>query len=126
MVCKRVFIKSLIAYVTTVSRKIKCPGRHRQPGHPLLNTFFLQWLYVYCGRSLLALFDIKANSLTLVQCLEAFALNGTEMNENISAFIVLDKAEPFFLIKPLYLTFCQSFTPPFPKIYPSGFRILQP
>ena len=85
----------------------------------------LQWLYVHCGRTLIALLDVKANSLTLIKRLEAFALNGTEMYKDIPAFIILDKAKPFLLVEPLYLTFCQSCTPPFPKICSSGLRILE-
>ena len=84
------------------------PRRQWRPGHSQLMMFLLQWLYVHCGRSLFALLDVKANSLTLIQCLEAFALNGAEVDKYIPAFIILDEAKPFFLVKPLYFTFCQS------------------
>jgi hypothetical protein len=47
------------------------------------------------------------------------------MHKNISAFIIFDKAKPFLLVEPFHLTFCQSCTPPFPKICSSGFRILK-
>ena len=83
----------------------------------------LQWLNVYRRRSFFALLDVKANSLTLVKRLEAFALNGAEMYKDIPALIIFDKAKPFLLVEPFYLTFCQSFAPPFPKLCSSGFHI---
>ena len=64
--------------------------------------------------------DIKANSLTLVECLETFTLNGAEVDKNIPSFIILDETKPFFLVEPLYFTFCQSLAPPFPRFYPAG------
>jgi hypothetical protein len=71
----------------------------------------LQWLYVHRRRAFIPLLDIKADSLTLVKGLEALALNRTEMYKDIPAFIILDKAKPFFLVEPLYLTLCQCCTP---------------
>ena len=81
----------------------------------------LQWLYVHCGRPLVALLNVKANPLTFIKCLEAFALNGTEMYKYIPAFIILNEAEPFFLVEPLYLAFCQSCNPPFIRFVQVGF-----
>ncbi len=96
------------------------PRRQWRPGHSQFMMFPLQWLYVHCGRSLFALLDVKANSLTLIQRLEAFALNGAEVDKYIPSFIILDEAKPFFLVKPLYFTFCQSVAPPFPRFVPAG------
>ncbi len=81
----------------------------------------LQWLYVHCSRAFITLLDVKANSLTLIKRLEAFALNGTEMDKNIPALIILNEAKPFFLVEPLYLTFCQSCNPPFLRFVQAGF-----
>jgi hypothetical protein len=91
----------------------------------------LQWLYVHCGRPFVALLDVKANPLTLIKRLEAFALNGTEMYKNIPAFIILNEAKPFFLVEPLYLAFCQSCNPPFVRFvqvgaYPSEIKKTTP
>jgi hypothetical protein len=66
------------------------------------------------------LLDVKANSLTLIECLETFTLNGAEVDKNVPPFIILDEPKPFFLVEPFYLTFCQSFAPPFPRFDPAG------
>jgi hypothetical protein len=66
------------------------------------------------------LLDVKANSLTLIECLETFTLNGAEVDKNVPPFIILDEPKPFFLVEPFYFTFCQSFAPPFPRFYPAG------
>ena len=102
------------------------PRRPWRPGHSQFMMLLLQWLYVHCGRSLFALLNVKANSLTLIQRLEAFALNGAEVDKHVPSFIILDEAKPFFLVKPLYFTFCQSVAPPFPRFFPAAFRTLQP
>jgi hypothetical protein len=96
------------------------PRRQWRPGHSQFMMALLQWLYVHCGRSLFALLNVKANSLTLIQRLKAFALNGAEVDKHIPSFIILDEAKPFFLVKPLYFTFCQSVAPPFPRFVPAG------
>ena len=96
------------------------PRRQWRPGHSQFMMFLLQWLYVHCGRSLFALLDVKANSLTLIQRLEAFALNGAEVDKYVPSFIILDEAKPFFLVEPLYFTFCQSVAPPFPRFFLAG------
>jgi hypothetical protein len=93
------------------------PRRPWRPGHSQFMLLLLQWLYVHCGRSLFPLLNVKANSLTLIQRLEAFALNGAEVDKHIPSFIIFDEAKPFFLVKPFYFTFCQSVAPPFPRFF---------
>jgi len=63
-----------------------------------------------------ALFNIKAHTLIFTQRLEAFVFDCAKMNENITAFIFFDKAEPFLLIEPFYCSFCPSYTY-FPYLY---------
>ena len=95
------------------------PRRQWRPGHSQFMMALLQWLYVHCGRSLFALLNVKANSLTLIQRLKAFALNGAEVDKHIPSFIILDEAKPF-LAKPLYFSFCQSVAPPFLDLSQQG------
>jgi hypothetical protein len=93
------------------------PRRPWRPGHSQFMVRLLQWLYVHCGRSLFPLLNVKANSLTLIQRLEAFALNGAEVDKHVPSFIIFDEAKPFFLVKPFHFTFCQSVAPPFPRFF---------
>ena len=69
---------------------------------------YLNDLNVDGAWTFITLFDIKLDSLAFVQRPESGPLDGTVMNKNIAALVTLDETEPFFLIKPLYFTLCQS------------------
>jgi hypothetical protein len=60
---------------------------------------------VFRFQAFFALLNIEADQLSLVQRLESTALNGTEMNKNITSALLLDEAETFTLVEPLYFTF---------------------
>jgi len=77
------------------------------------NCFFLQCPYIGCRRALLALLDVKAHALTLLQGLESLGLNRAVMNENVFAAIHLDEPKAFSVVKPFNGTFCHNVYPPF-------------
>ena len=53
-------------------------------------------------RALRVLDDLELHGLTLGQSLESVTLNGRKMNEYVWSTFLLDEAEAFFLVKPLY------------------------
>ena len=63
--------------------------------------------------TLRALCDFELDSFTLDQRLEAVALDRGEMDENVLATFLLDKAEALAVVKPLNGAFCQRVSPPF-------------
>jgi len=65
----------------------------------------LQLSHPGCLRSLGTLFLIEGYAITLLQAFETFALDGTEMNENIRTAINFDEPETLGIIKPFYSTF---------------------
>jgi hypothetical protein len=67
---------------------------------------------VSCLGSTVALDDIELYPFVLIKGLIAFTLNGGEVDENITALFLLDKAKTLLSVKPLYFTFhfdCASF-----------------
>ena len=66
--------------------------------------------YIDGAGTLISLFDIEANPLTFIKCPESGTLDRTIMDENVTAFVTLDKAKTLFLVEPLHFTFCQSHT----------------
>jgi hypothetical protein len=83
------------------------------PGHLFNKDYFLQGLNIYGCRALIPLLDIKAYPLRFKKCFESRSLDGTEMNENISPFIIFNKTPSLLLVKPLNFTLCHN-TPSFP------------
>ena len=57
--------------------------------------------------------DVKFDEITFGQRLKAFGLNRREMDKNIFAIVLLDKAKPLGVVKPLNSSFCQRTSPPF-------------
>jgi len=72
----------------------------------------LQRLNVCRAGTFGALFDIEPNPLTFIERFKTCPDNGAVMDKNIAAFIILDETEPLLFVKPLYLSFCQSYNPP--------------
>ena len=60
---------------------------------------------VFRFQAFFALNDIKADLLAFRKRFEAAGLNGAEVHENIAPALLLDEAEAFALVEPLYFTF---------------------
>ena len=93
--------------------KKKHPAVTNRRVHSFQYYYCLQRPYICCCRAFLALLDVKAHALTLLQGLEAFGLNCTVMNENVIAAIHFDEAKAFSIVKPFNGTFCHNMYPPF-------------
>ena len=76
----------------------------------LLFRLLLYNRYIDGAGTLISLFDIEANPLTFIKCPESGTLDRTIVDENVTAFVTLDKAKTLFLVEPLHFTFCQSHT----------------
>ncbi len=64
-------------------------------------TFCLDWHYVFSLGTFLAVGDGELNFLAICQSLESVSLNGAEMNEDVGASFLLDKAEALCFVEPL-------------------------
>jgi len=71
-------------------------------------TYLRQLYNVSSLRPLLSVYDIERNFLSLVERLEALALNCAEMDKYVLALVCGDKAVAFALVKPLYGTLCHE------------------
>ena len=72
----------------------------------LQETFSLLLYNVGSLRAFLAVDDVERYLLTLVESLEALALNCAEVNEYVLAVIYGDESVPFALVEPFYGTLC--------------------
>ncbi|EAS40942.1 hypothetical protein P3TCK_02306 [Photobacterium profundum 3TCK] len=63
--------------------------------------------YVSSLRTFLALFNVKRNFLTFSKSFEAFRSDSTEVNEYVSAAVILsNETETFLFVEPLNDTSC--------------------
>lgn len=58
--------------------------------------------------ALLALLNLKSNTLAFVKRLPARSHDGAEMDEYVAAFIIFDETKPLLIIKPFNSPLCQS------------------
>ena len=65
----------------------------------------LQFYDVLRCRSFLTIDNLEADAITLGQRFESLCLNSGMMHEYILTSILLDKAKPLCIIKPLYCSF---------------------
>ena len=61
--------------------------------------------YVFSFQALFALDNVEADLLALIQGLKAAGLNRAKVHENVRAALLLDEAEAFTFVEPLYFTF---------------------
>ena len=54
----------------------------------------------------LAVYDVERYLLTLIESLEALALNCAEVNKNVFTLVSGNKSVPFAFVEPLYGTLC--------------------
>ena len=61
--------------------------------------------YVFSFQALFTLDNVEADLLALIQGLKAAGLNRAKVHENVRAALLLDEAEAFTFVEPLYFTF---------------------
>ena len=59
-------------------------------------------------RAFLAVYDVERYLLTLIECLEAFALNCAEVNEYVLPVVYGDESVPFALVEPFDSSLCHK------------------
>ena len=74
----------------------------------LQETFLLLLYDVGSLGTFLAVYDVERYLLTLIECLEALALNCAEVNEYVLSVVYGDEAVPFALVEPLNSSLCHE------------------
>jgi hypothetical protein len=73
----------------------------------------LQLYDVLSFRAFIAFNHVEAHIIALGQALEATAINGGVVGENIDAIFLCDETETLGLIEPLYSSVCHTDIPPY-------------
>jgi len=72
----------------------------------------LEFHHIDCFGTLRALFDIKADLLTLGKTLKAIALNGRMVDKDIAAVFTGNEAKALAVVEPLHSSLCHFILPP--------------
>ena len=75
------------------------------PSYVVIKWFSSKLGNVDCLRTLLTLYDIILNSLTLFKGFETFLIDSAEMYEDIISFRIGNKSKPLLVVKPLDSSF---------------------
>lgn len=65
----------------------------------------LECSYIFRFQALFALDNVETNLLAFIQRFESAGLNGAEVNKDVATALLLDEAEAFAFVEPLYFTF---------------------
>ena len=60
---------------------------------------------IFRFQAFFALDNVKTDLLAFIQRLESAGLNGAEVNKDVATALLLDEAEAFAFVEPLYFTF---------------------